>query len=910
MYENGKVNSQQAQALAGFLMAVDEANNDYLLLPNHKVEVAIADPTGLINATLTSIELSESVDAVVGAVQNYETMISNKILAYYHKVQISSVARSALLSVGKDYPLKARVVPSDSFSGMSLQNFGLYRMGYTRVVTFTNDDFTQMKCADDLNDQTWAIPDYLGQYTLASSMGQVEFPSEIDAAKETGAKVFFLFMDPKTAGLLLEQGYHAKLFHTDTIIFMSEFLIDRYPQIYAAMSPNAPVKEIMKGVFGIKFDLADYFLSSNAGKDWITKWRQQPATITGSGPGATCVSAYDDGGQYMLYKDVASGLCGGLNFTTFSADGSDIDVAAPYTYDATMVLLKSLDDLYKHKSVSYKPNGRELYQAMLMNITYEGVTGLIVVNSGMILVDGTYVNVGSASNDASTEAASVYDFFARGDRESGNTLLIYNFNEADYDRNNTSGGMVVVGKYRVEEGDQSFFQLCGDTTVDQYNGLDATKGASAIQCPFNVQYRTADNTPPPERSPTIKIDTTSEGNITAVIVVAAFGISATLFIAAVLLFNSKNPLVKSIQPVMVSITLTGEFVAAVRALLLVAPLSNSICKAEIAVGHIAFLLVFVVLLIKTWRVHSFMVTSAVRKVNFTTQDSLKAVAAIMSVFVAYLIVVLVVGNSTVVYSETDIANQLTDTYFCSEAVPSLQMALCIAEIVMLGFVCNYAFAVRSLPGAVNETYTILAGTVAVGVLGIAVFMASQTGSLGPIYQRFLSAMAFAIAAALTSWLFYGHRVFELVRKPKIAILKKKSGEGAPSPNDAAEEGAEEKKKLVKTARDALKRLKEEAAKAQLCADQIAFWYGTLSALSAHEYESGLSSKSEAAESAIVHSRQVSRSLKDMKISQKALARKSRGNGGNFSLEAPVAAIQAAARKLSRSGSGSALSEQP
>jgi ABC-type branched-subunit amino acid transport system substrate-binding protein len=123
VFKNGTVDSQQAQALAGFLMAINEVNNDTSLLPNHHVEFTIADPTGLIDATLASIDLSsdafngQAVDAVVGAVPNYETMTTNKILAHYNKVQVSSVARSALLSVGKDYPLKARVLPSDSFSG-------------------------------------------------------------------------------------------------------------------------------------------------------------------------------------------------------------------------------------------------------------------------------------------------------------------------------------------------------------------------------------------------------------------------------------------------------------------------------------------------------------------------------------------------------------------------------------------------------------------------------------------------------------------------------------------------------------------------------------------------------------------------------------------------------------------------
>jgi hypothetical protein len=61
-----------------------------------------------------------------------------------------------------------------------------------------------------------------------------------------------------------------------------------------------------------------------------------------------------------------------------------------------------------------------------------------------------YVNVGAESNNADAAAVSIYDFFARGDRESGNTLIIYNFNEADYYRDPVNGGFVPVGDYHLE----------------------------------------------------------------------------------------------------------------------------------------------------------------------------------------------------------------------------------------------------------------------------------------------------------------------------------------------------------------------------------------------------------------------------------------------------------------------------
>ena len=90
---------------------------------------------------------------MVGASPDFETLTTKKIFSYCGLPQISTVARSGLLSIGANYPYKTRVVPSATFSGMPLQNLGLFRLGYQRVLSFYSDDFTLSKSANDLNDQ-------------------------------------------------------------------------------------------------------------------------------------------------------------------------------------------------------------------------------------------------------------------------------------------------------------------------------------------------------------------------------------------------------------------------------------------------------------------------------------------------------------------------------------------------------------------------------------------------------------------------------------------------------------------------------------------------------------------------------------------------------------------------------------
>jgi hypothetical protein len=270
-----------------------------------------------------------------------------------------------------------------------------------------------------------------------------------------------------------------------------------------------------------------------------------------------------------------------------------------------------------------------------------------------------------------------------------------------------------------------------------------------------------------------------------------------------------------------------------------------------------------------------------------------------------------------VYSTTDIANQLTDTYSCSEAVPSLQTALCIAEIVMLAFTLYFAYSVRSLPGAVNESYTILAACTVIGIVGIAAFMAIETKSIEPVFERFLVSILFAILTISTPCLLYGRRVSELLHRPKVAI--KKNGHDHGATHDVFEEGGAEKQQLVKAARDALKKLKAEEDRAQLCADQISFWYGTLNAISAHQYESH-ESKSNAsaseAKAAMDHSRNVSKSLKDMKVAQKKAkisankASRVSKAGSSADIGATIGDAIGAMKRASISGRGSRGSGNP
>jgi hypothetical protein len=230
-----------------------------------------------------------------------------------------------------------------------------------------------------------------------------------------------------------------------------------------------------------------------------------------------------------------------------------------------------------------------------------------------------------------------------------------------------------------------------------------------MACPYSVVFDTVDNSPPPERPPLIVIEHSSQTNRQAVLGIAIVGALIIVFVFAMIAANMTHGLVKSIQPLLVYVVLVGELFAVARALLILSPPTDAVCKAEILVGHLAVFCAFVALYVKTWRVNALMIMSTLKKIKITNEDALKMTGLGIAGLCVYLIITAAVGDSHRAYSETDIANQLTDTYYCEETYPAIQYSLYVVEAVLLIAVLNYTWSIRSLPGAVNESHPILGG---------------------------------------------------------------------------------------------------------------------------------------------------------------------------------------------------------
>lgn len=133
-----QVNSEQAQSLAAFMMAVHEINSDPDLLPNFELRVAVRSGTGDFAGAISAAEYLSltapfqyyenpsrkyisgtnlGVDMVVGAGSNVETTGMDQFFNGRQILQVHTMANDPQLQTGANYPYKIASVPVSSYEG-------------------------------------------------------------------------------------------------------------------------------------------------------------------------------------------------------------------------------------------------------------------------------------------------------------------------------------------------------------------------------------------------------------------------------------------------------------------------------------------------------------------------------------------------------------------------------------------------------------------------------------------------------------------------------------------------------------------------------------------------------------------------------------------------------------------------
>eukprot|EP01036_Dinobryon_divergens_P061442 gene61442-biopygen2143 len=110
------------------------------------------------------------------------------------------------------------------------------------------------------------------------------------------------------------------------------------------MSKDADVPAIMKGYIGLMFDPSFHLQDSQEGKDFVSKFLSQNATVKVNSDGTeTCDESKDDDGRYLYREQTQTHSgpgrvrCAGMDFSTLKADGSDIAPHVSHAYDAVYI---------------------------------------------------------------------------------------------------------------------------------------------------------------------------------------------------------------------------------------------------------------------------------------------------------------------------------------------------------------------------------------------------------------------------------------------------------------------------------------------------------------------------------------------------------------------------------------------
>jgi hypothetical protein len=431
---------------------------------------------------------------------------------------------------------------------------------------------------------------------------------------------------------------------------------------------------LMKGFFSLTYWPNVHMNHTTEAIQFAKKWRAQAST-TGKMVGGqlVCDETMDDDGGFYLYRNQKIGssgngtVCTGIDFSSYSVTGLDIQPYTPLTYDATMVMAMALHVAIEN-GLDYE-DPEVLMSLQISNVSYTGASGSIAIRPGI----------------------ASHSFNGRGGRSVGNYYNVTNFNTEEYLAGRNP--LVNIGFYN---GDEKSFNYCviDDVTCFAAEFSDAVGGDYSI---------------PPTDTPPPIFRQMSIGLSAAQYVLGAI-LSLLVFVCTVfLVVNRRTKLIKSSQPALLYSILFGGLLAAVRVFIGGTVKNNVLCMSQFWSGHLAFVLVIGSLFVKGYRVHCIVNTKTLRRVKFTAGDAMKILSSIVGMTIIYLIFALAFGQPHLHHQTSVVSNQETIEESCSMQNAQYQTALFAAEFVLLIVAFWVCWETRNVPDVVNESKLISTG---------------------------------------------------------------------------------------------------------------------------------------------------------------------------------------------------------
>ena len=554
-------------------MAINEINNNPNILSNTKLVTSIRSGNGYYESTKASFEFVNSfydtgVIALINSMPNIETIASTKLLSNRGNILqlITQASDSSLLnSLISQYSVHLNAI--ESYDGHVLQDILCNYYQYSIISVFNTNDVYGINSFNELTNEEYCRFNILGNYVFSTTT--TDFSAYIDNAKVSGAFIFVILTSAEVAAQILTQGNEFGLFTTGTQIFAGskitttdifDYLIDL---------------DVINGMIGVQYDpvgsltLKKSLLNNKqslnhinsltqistmtqniSGLMFFNKWIQQNYT----GPSYQyekyiCNKLLDDSNEQYLYQNFNGSKCIGLNFSSYNIHTKIPNPYALLTYDATYTLAYGLNHLLNNNIAI---NSHNLNDIILHNISFEGASGSIKFNS----IDD--------SNDRTT-------------RVTGINYKIMNFQL----------------KLQLNHSNQF-------STIGLWNSMNKMQ-TNCNEC-ISPVYNTDSNELPNQSKQSIYIILPKIYSI-SLLIIAIIVLLMTIFLIIFFILKQKHKLIKASQPIMIGIILIGQLFSAIKILIVALfPITDMTCNLGLWFAHLAFVLVFGSLFVKTYRV--------------------------------------------------------------------------------------------------------------------------------------------------------------------------------------------------------------------------------------------------------------------------------------------------------------------
>ena len=618
-----------SQYLAAFVMAIDEINNkrdgvNDNLLPFTQIKmmceigvsmVRLYPPNYFVNGAARAYVLRKKdlsmVAAVDGSSIDESTSATAQTLNNWGVLDMISRSTSADYAHPETFPFTLQNTPSqiaeasllvklvDNYNWKYVAVFFIYdtKAGLDATVAFQSN----------LGKDGVGL---LGSYPIKTNQTDFEYP--ISQATDSGATIFAFFLDGTTAGRLLEQGYNAGLFHDGTqVLATSTSNID---DIKRAFTTAGRLNEanILKGFLSTA-PHPEYHFSTPQGQGFVSRFRKLSPTIvvdpvTKIASCNTRKDASPGNSSYMYQTDVSSGIngvktgpvCLGFqSFEAFNQNGSNIDPYTMFVYDGVYDLVSGIDALLKE--------GSTLSSRQYIDSNSEGES---TSNAHFELSSSIYKNITatdlhnwmtSVTTKFPTRVTGNVSFLGLGgSRTVGNVIKILNYRAEQSTNDYSKGGLAFVGLYT----DTTGWLLCNNKEDKAQMPLYGQG-----QCSVPLYRNTPPNLFPPDSLPDIIAILPASYKISLNVFAVIGLLLLSMYVAYVLLHWSEKSIKRS-QPVLHLIIFLGSFFGLVKVLLSTSVINRSNCVTQLWFEHLAYRLVLRTILLKLWRVHVIVNSSA------------------------------------------------------------------------------------------------------------------------------------------------------------------------------------------------------------------------------------------------------------------------------------------------------------